>query len=208
MVSPCFAGAQYHVKGRILRADSTIPKSVSLKLFPAGEKTSRQALLTDSVGRFHFSLPDSGTYEISINSIFYKDTTIRFILLTQQVGSKDLGDIILMALTKALSNVTVVATRQPVELRDDHILYNPAADPTAGSRPLTEILNRIPGIAVDGKNQIMAKGQEGVQVLVNGRAIRSSAGDYLAQLNADEVERVEVYDNATRFSYIKSSVVI
>jgi hypothetical protein len=114
----------------------------------------------------------------------------------------------LIPIAKTLKDVTVITNKKFIEFKDDHLAFTPAADPTIGARPVVDILNRLPGIMVDERNQITAKGQDAVQLLVNGRMIRTAATDYLAQLNTDEVERIEIYDNATRFAYVKTPVVL
>lgn len=207
LLLPLLSEAQYLVKGTVLRSDGSPLKSIGVELKKQSGQAARQSAVTDSSGAFSFRVVDTGSYELILQSLFYEDT-----LLTLTISSVHketfLQPIRLRPLSKTLDAVTVTTKKEIVEFKDDHIVFNPSADATIGSRPVVEVLNGIPGIVVDAKNAITAKGEDNVQLLVNGRIIRMAAGDYLSQLNADEVERIEVYDNATRFAYAKASVVI
>lgn len=207
LATPFLNYAQYQIKGSAVKPDGTAAASLAIILKKEGDTSFKRSTLTALDGSFIFQIIDPGNYKLQLQSLFYRDTSI-VIVLSSNEKQIQLQPIRLIALSQTLNAVTIHTKKEPIEFKDDHIAFVPAADPSIGARPVAEILNRIPGISIDGKNKITAKGQEGVQVLVNGRMIRTAAGDYLAQLNADEVERIEVYDNATRFAYIKAPIII
>ena len=199
--------AQYQIKGSVSKSDGSVISSITAILKKQGAADVISSVSTDSTGSFTFRIAEPGNYVLNFQSLFYRDTSIFFSVTTMD-KFKDLGSIKVRDMSQTLKTVTVTAKKEAIEFKEDHIAFNPGADASIGSRPVTEILNRIPGISIDSKNSIIAKGQEGVQLLVNERIIRTPAFDYLAQLNADEVERIELYDNATRFAYIKAPIII
>jgi hypothetical protein len=204
---PLVGNAQYRIDGFIQKPGGSSIGSITIVLNKHGEPGVTRTVVADSTGNFTFSVSGPGIYQLRPISILYRDTMILVSVLTDQKRIT-LGNIQLQPFSKTLAAVTITAKKETIEFKEDHIVFNPGADRSIGSMPVADVLNRIPGITVDAKNNITARGQEGIQLLVNGKLIRMGAGDYLAQLSADEVDRIEVFENATRFSYLKSPVII
>ncbi len=110
----------------------------------------------------------------------------------------DLGTIDLTPTVQALEDVEVTAERQAVEFRVDRTVYNTADDPLAAGASATDILETLPSVDVDLDGNVSLRGSGEVTVLINGRPAPVGAelvADYLAQLPADAVERVEIIPN-------------
>lgn len=90
----------------------------------------------------------------------------------------------------------VVETQQKLVSSDGATLtYNVSDDPESGSSTLMEILRKVPGVTVDGEDNVLVNGQSSFQVLVNGRKDPMISGDLklaLKSLPAASIKKIEV----------------
>ena len=92
----------------------------------------------------------------------------------------------------------MTAERDEVELAPDRNSYAVKNMATASGGTAVDVLRNVPSIEVDGSNKVSLRGNENVVVQINGRSspLRGEQlGNFLAQLPASTVARVEVATN-------------
>ncbi|CAN5417655.1 TonB-dependent receptor [soil metagenome] len=88
--------------------------------------------------------------------------------------------------------------RQDVQLAPDRNTYVVRDMPTAKGGTALDVLRTVPAVDVDIDNVVSLRGNSGVTVQINGRPSPlkpAQLGDFLAQLPADMVDKVEIIPN-------------
>jgi len=95
--------------------------------------------------------------------------------------------------------VVVTADRLSVQTLIDRKVYTIAADLQSITGTVADVLQAVPSIELDIDGNLSLRGDSNVTVLVDGRPVASLAGssaaDALAQIPAQEIERIEVITN-------------
>ncbi|MGM9477993.1 outer membrane beta-barrel protein [Pedobacter sp. GSP4] len=71
--------------------------------------------------------------------------------------------------TYRLDEVTVKTARSPLQVKTDKIVLQVEAMPTATGLSALDLLRQIPGVSVDGQDNVKISGKSGVQVLLDGK---------------------------------------
>ncbi|MGI9526758.1 MAG: TonB-dependent receptor domain-containing protein [Weeksellaceae bacterium] len=110
----------------------------------------------------------------------------------------NLGDITITA-SIDLGRTVAVGDKPLYRLELDKRVYDMSRDVTTRGASLSDALNNVPSVQVDGEGTLSLRGNENVKVLINGKPSAltgiSNVGDALRNIQADQVERVEVITN-------------
>jgi outer membrane receptor protein involved in Fe transport len=149
--------------------------------------------ITDVNGKFSVETI-AGQYNVRVEYLSYKTYELK-----EQTyrTSTDLGVIRLQIDAQQLKDVVVVGERTTVELRLDKKVYNVGQDLTVRGGSVTDVLDNVPSVTVDVEGNISLRGNESVQILINGKpsALSGLSPQALQQLPAESIERVEVITN-------------
>ncbi|MBC6112830.1 outer membrane beta-barrel protein [Pedobacter fastidiosus] len=100
--------------------------------------------------------------------------------------------------TYQLNEVKIKSTVPVVQIKSGKILLNVEAMPTAVGLNALELLRLVPGITVDGQDNVKISGKNGVQVLVDGR-IQTLSAQQLSTLlkgtSGASLKTIEVISN-------------
>ena len=146
---------------------------------------------TDAEGRFTLKAP-AGDYTLRIQYLGYDP-------LTRQVhvaAESDLGDFVLRSSATQIEGVVVKA--RIVRREADRFVVDVADAPAAAGRDGAELLERAPGVWMDGE-KISINGKGGTKVFVNDRELRMEPAQlmaYLRSLRAEEIQRIEIVPTA------------
>lgn len=147
---------------------------------------------TDNKGKFVLSGTTTGRFVLNCNFVGYQVFT-RDITLTK--GKIDLGTLFLVPDTKQLNEVTVSGQTPALRLQADKKIFEVGKDVLSQNGSVSDALNGIPSVTVNPQGQVSLRGNTGVTVLINGRRSGLTQGSALEQLQADQVERIEVITN-------------
>jgi len=153
---------------------------------------------SDGEGRFSFSSPARGSYELRIEAA-------GFAVLRQSVRVPSSGLVFTPALAEEHSQITVTASRGSVDRPSDSEAVVDVRDPQSFRRPLPtlgHVLAESPGILLQqtGSSQVspFLRGLTGYQVLnlidgvrFNNSTFRSGPNQYLAFIDPSQAQRVE-----------------
>lgn len=94
-----------------------------------------------------------------------------------------------------LDNLVVTARKKLVESNGETITYNMSEDPEAGSATLLDILRKVPGVTVDGEDNIKVNGQSQFKILIDGKENAMFKGDIkivLKSIPSSSIKKIEV----------------
>jgi iron complex outermembrane recepter protein len=192
------AGAQDRaaaVTGRVVDASNGAPIAMAtVAVMEEGDLLT--GTVTDPDGRFEV-FPAPGAYDVEVSFVGFGSQTFADVRVAAGEDI-DLGTVRLEPDVEALEGVEITAERQRVEIQIDRTVYTTADDPLVVGGTATDVLETIPSVDVDIDGNVSLRGSGSVAVLINGRPAPVSPdliADYLRQLPADIVERVEVIPN-------------
>ncbi|WP_188814286.1 TonB-dependent receptor domain-containing protein [Hymenobacter cavernae] len=149
----------------------------------------------DDNGKFTISQVGAGTYQLQVSFLGYKTVTNGPLTVTERGGTLNQGTIALGATTQQLGEVVVQGQKQLIEEKVDRLVYNADQDVTAKGGDATDIMRKVPLLAVDLDGNVTLRGSSNVTVLINNKPstiVASSVADALKQIPADLIQTVEV----------------
>lgn len=185
------------IRGRVVSGPSATPVlGATIDVSVPGASVTRARATSAADGLFRFDGLTSGRYQLRVRALGYTPRVLTPVTLA--ASGVDLGTIVLVAVPHELQSVTVSGKRPDVQLAPDRNTYVVRDIPTAKGGSALDVLRTVPAIDVDIDNVVSLRGNSGVTVQINGRPSQLKAaqlGDFLAQLSAEMVDKVEVIPN-------------
>lgn len=148
--------------------------------------------LTDETGTFRFTDVAEGDYRLLVTRLSYEDYQSEIINVTAGGTYEVTPELTSQA--NNLSVVEVTSTRPVIVFSRGKMVVAVDQLPSAASSNSLEILNKVPGVAVRGK-EITLNGFGSVNVLINGRKrtmTAAQAATLLESIPADNIRSIEV----------------
>ncbi|MGB7499260.1 MAG: TonB-dependent receptor [Moheibacter sp.] len=152
--------------------------------------------VTDVNGLFSVDVP-AGNYLLNIES-FTGNSIEQEINVTK---NENLGNFkINEASVVTLEGATISGASTPIyRMELDKKVYDVSKDPMTKGRSLSEALENVPSVQVDGEGNVSLRGNENVRILIDGKPSAligiSDPAQALQSLPADIVDRIEVVTN-------------
>ena len=185
------------IQGTIIDKDSgEAMEYATVSLFSLPDSTFMTGMVTDMKGAFTLEA-SAGRYYIDIKSMGYK-TKIINVTVKNEVDDVNLGKIYLQQDTELLDAVEIVAEKSTMTMTLDKRVFNVGKDLQSTAGNAIEVLENIPSVTVDVEGNVSLRGDDGVQILVDGKVsglVGLSTQDALRNLQADMIERIEVVTN-------------
>ena len=183
------------VSGVIVDADSgeALPFSTVILLTEKGRESGGD--VTDENGKFKLSELKLGKYQIVVSYIGYITDTIKDIELTKKKPDAKIGEYSLQVDRVQLSTVEVVQERSLIENQLDKIVYNAGQDATNTNGDASDVLKKVPMVAVDLDGNVSLRGSQNIRVLINGKPssmFSDNVGDAMKMIPSEQVKKVEV----------------
>jgi outer membrane receptor protein involved in Fe transport len=167
----------------------------TVALFRSTGKSPLNGVLTDDKGSFKIDNVKPGTYRVEITFVGYPTKVVNNITTTLSKPDKALGIVVISPSAKTLKEVQVTGAKALIENRIDKIVYNAEKDLTAAGGNATDVLQKVPLVAVDINGNVSLRGDGNVRVLINGKpsgATSSNLADVLKTIPADQIKSIEV----------------
>jgi outer membrane receptor protein involved in Fe transport len=164
-------------------------------LYRSGGKSPITGVVTDEKGNFKLDNIKPGSYKLVISFIGYPAKTIDPVVTTASKPDNKVGSVLLAPSSKTLAQVNVVGQAPLIENKIDKIVYNAEKDLTAAGGNATDVLQKVPMVAVDINGNVSVRGDQNVRVLINGKpsgATSASLSDVLKTIPADQIKSIEV----------------
>jgi outer membrane receptor protein involved in Fe transport len=165
---------------------------LEINLFNAENKLVKTEI-TNEKGDYSFGDLPSGTYYVQINKngaetyrcepfLIKQNTTIPLILLNE----------------KAIEGVVITKTKPYIERQDGKMILNVENSIAATGNSAFEVLEKAPGINIDGSDNISLRGKGNLLVQIDGKNTPMTGTDlanYLRGIPSSSVEKVEFITN-------------
>lgn len=172
--------------------------AATISLLKSSDSSLVKTSLTDKVGNFSFENVKEGSYLVMAVSVGHSKVYSQPILINTPGTDASTGTLQLVAHTKNLTGVTVVAKKQFIERKIDKTVINPDVMISNAGANALEMLEKAPGVTVDKDGNISLKGKAGVIVMIDGKPSYMSGNDlvnYLNNMPANNIDQVELMPN-------------
>ena len=183
------------ITGRILDSALNKPlpyvniviKDVSNKIITGG--------ITNDDGTFKIDKIPEGRVKVEIKFIGYK-TILKEINIGKNSYNINVGDIFLEEDAESLDEVTIVADVSTIQQKIDRKVINVGKDLTTSGPTASDIMNNIPTLNVDQQTgEIALRGNQNVQVMVDGKLSNIPAAQLLRQIPSTSIKQIELITN-------------
>ena len=170
--------------------------TIELKISAAGAPVAHGETGPDGIFRVEGVRP--GRYRVRVRALGYTPRPLPPIEVKPSSSSIDLGTVFLNPAPVELQSLQVTGQKQEVQLAPDRNTYIVRDMPTTRGGNALDVLRNVPSVDVDIDNIVSLRGNSGVIVQINGRPSPlkpAQLGNFLAQLPADIVDKVEIVTN-------------
>lgn len=195
------AGAQCKISGTV-KGESGEPIIAAVVTVSNSTNTSQsEHSITDDKGEYNLAIKKPGAYTISVSCLGYKTQE-------QKIGIKDTDtslnlSFLLKEDTQLLDEVTVTGRRTGIAFRGDTVRYDTGLFKDGSEKVLGDVLNKLPGIEVDGTGKVKSQGKDVDKVLFNGQDFFNGNSQVAVNnLPADIADNVEVINNYSEYSLL------
>ncbi|MEO7454758.1 MAG: TonB-dependent receptor [Gemmatimonadaceae bacterium] len=187
------------IHGRIVSAAAKAPiASATVEVTIAGATTPVSRVTTTADGAFRVPALALGRYRVMIRALGYRPVEVQAVDIVSAAPRTDVGTIVLTAAALELQAVEVIVHRQDVQLAPDRNTFVVRDMPSTRGGNALDVLRNVPAVDVDIDNVVSLRGNAGVTIQINGRPSPmkpAQLGNFLSQLPADMVDKVEVIPN-------------
>lgn len=206
------AAAQGVVKGKILSKTTNEPlEFINVMLTHRGDTKIVKGVMTDVDGHFFLSNVPEGSYTLKASFTGYREV-VRHFTLTSTDRNKTFAVIYMADDAQAMNEVTVTGQRSEMKLEVDRKSFSVDQQISNAGGSASDVLENIPSVEVDNDGNISLRGNESVEVWINGKAsglTTDNRAQILQQMPAESIDRIEVIDNpSAKFSAEGSAGII
>ena len=187
------------ILGRVV--DSTtnqpVPRAVIDASIPGAVAVAASANTGDD-GSFRIEGLRPGRYTVRVRAVGYTPKPLSAIDLRSPESSYDVGTVFLKMAPVRLQSLSITGQRQDVQLAPDRNTYVVHDMPTTRGGTALDVLRNVPSVDVDIDNIVSLRGNTGVVIEINGRPSPmkpQQLGNFLSQLPADAIDKVEIVTN-------------
>ncbi|MFL5752495.1 MAG: outer membrane beta-barrel protein, partial [Bacteroidia bacterium] len=177
--------------GKIQDAKTKEPvEFASVALFVFDKDSVLAGVLAKSNGDFSLdNLPAMGAFRLKISFIGYKPIEQKIFINPQKI-EQDLGNIKLEPDEALLNEVTITGEKSTFTMSIDRKIYNVDKDISVRGGTALDVMKNVPSVNVDVDGNATLR-NSATQIYVDGRPTALT----LAQIPADQIDRVEVITN-------------
>jgi outer membrane receptor protein involved in Fe transport len=191
---------EFTITGKVI--DSITQKPIEfavIALYQTKDSSLVNGTTTDINGNFNLKHKGVGNFYLKISFVGYANKIVPDILLNPRTGnfSVNIGTIMIRPSSFMLEGVAVVAEKPMIELQADKRIVNVDQILTAKGGTAIDVLENVPGVEVDDEGNVSLRGNQNVTILIDNRPV-ALLGDnktILEQINADEIENIEILTN-------------
>ncbi len=157
-----------------------------------------QSTVSDAHGRFTLGPVPAGTYTLAYNLVGADRRQTSAFTIDAQHARVDFNDLTVREAVVQLDKLQVNARQEKFLNSIDRKVYNVGKDIQSTAGSASDLLQNVPSVDVDIDGNVSLRGSDNVLILINGRTstlMGRSRAEVLAQLPADEIEKIEVITN-------------
>ena len=188
------------VKLKVLEEGSEKPvEYASVYLKAKNDTLITNFTLTDTTGLAKIEKVTRGTYNLTVELLGFKTyTKEHYFNFSWNSEEKDLGTIYLQEDHEMLDAAHVSAIGNPIEIRQDTIIFNAASFTLGQNAMLEDLLKRMPGMEITSEGTVKYNGEEIKKITVGGKTFFFDDPKMaLKNLPAQVVDKVKVIDKVS-----------
>ncbi|WP_310101872.1 outer membrane beta-barrel protein [Algoriphagus sp. 4150] len=190
--------AQSTLKGSVIDGTGAPVSFAGVSVLNSSDSTLIQGTVSDEEGNFSIRLDYQGEVMVKASFLGYGSSFGEKILLSKKTATIEIGPLILKEESLALGEVLVKGQRAMLEQKLDRLEVNIENSVLAQGNNVMEMLQKSPGITVQGEGDFTLQGRSGARVMIDGRSTYLS-GEQLANMlkgmQADQVSKIELMPN-------------
>lgn len=153
-----------------------------------------EGVITNENGSFEITNLANGSFIVEIQYLAYQ-THRQELQLTGPNKKVDIGTITMKEDINKLEEVVVTGENSEISLRLDKKIFQVGKDVLSQSGSATEVLRNVPSVTVSPSGVVSLRGNNNVNILINGRRSGLTQREGLEQIPSDNIERVEIITN-------------
>lgn len=184
------------VKG-FITGDSSLVYS-TIYLLHAKDSSIYRRTITDSSGYFEIEGNFLGDFILSVTHIGYSNYYSSIFSADTASGNTISFSIKLIKSNVQLANIEVKRANPVMERKLDRVIIHVENNIISNGESVMELLRALPGIVVDGSDNIYIKGKSDIRVIVDGREISlkdEQLKTFLAGMSANNIKDIEIISN-------------
>lgn len=186
------------IRGTVLNPEGQPVNGGQVAVWSAADSTLVTGAVARPDGSFRIEGLRPGRYYLRVSALGYSTATTPVVAISPQAREADVGAVRLAAGAIQLEGLTVTAEAAPAGFAPDRNTYSTRDMPATSGGNATDVLQNVPAVEVDQDGRVSLRGNQNVAVQINGRPSPMTGdqlGNFLRQLPANMVDRVEVIPN-------------
>ncbi|MEX0686146.1 MAG: outer membrane beta-barrel family protein [Balneolales bacterium] len=191
------AGEQFQLSGIVEDIEGNAISFATISIYDESETDLLTGTTTNDEGNFSINV-STGSYVLKVSYISYADYSQPI-----EVDDSMVLETITLQTKQAEFEVIVEGERSYMEMNFDSRSFNVGDDITSLGGSALDVLDHVPSITTDFEGNVSLRGNQGVQILINGRPsnLVRSGTDALSSLPSSMIKEVEVITNpSARYS--------
>ena len=183
------------IDGKVVNSFSKTPiEFATVSIFDKVSKKAISGTITNAKGEFKIIVASINFY-VEVSFIGFTTKTITAINTSN--SKLHLGEIQLVEDNHQLNEIVINSEKSQTEFKLDKRVFNVSADLSNSGASALEVLNSVPSVNVNIEGEISLRGNNGVQILIDGKpsVLARADGNALGSITADMIEKVEVITN-------------
>lgn len=189
-----FAGS---LRGTVSDNEGGMP-GADILLYKQSDTTSiYQQDVTDDNGRFSFNPLPNGRYMLKVEFVGYKTKKINFTISNAKPDIKAMA-VKMQDDVEMMQAVVVTGERTALHVDADKKTFLVNSNAVTEGVSISDMLREVPSVDVDVEGTVSLRGNESVEIYINGKPAGLSDGnaaEVLEQLPASSIEKVEIITN-------------
>jgi len=184
------------VTGMVINPEGQGIPNATVAILPADTESEEllDGTATNLDGEFEINM-EPGTYRLRVTFVSLNTFLTEVEIVSGE--TVDLGQIEMQERQEELDEVVVRGERSYVEMNFDSRRFNVGEDVASLGGSALDVLDNVPSITTDFEGNVSLRGNQGVQILINGRPSNLVRGgtDGLSSIPASLIQSVEVITN-------------
>lgn len=171
---------------------------VNVLLLQAKDSSLVKGAISDGNGYFEFENIQYGSYFIKARMLGFTEVQSKVFFLSAARSAIRLEPLRLTEDVKVMEEVVVEAQRPLIEQQIDRMVVNVEGSILASGGTALEVLQKSPGITIDGNDNISMKGRQGVMVMIDDKQTYLSSqelANMLRSMSAESIDKIELITN-------------
>lgn len=183
------------IVGKVTDSEQKPLEYVNIMVHNQSDSSVIDAVSTDVEGKFMFNALKYGTYFLEFKFLGFENKRINNISVDKDNRFVKIGKVTLDMGSQELDKVVVTSQVSSVKYEIDKKVINVSKDIQSAGGSAVDALQNVPSIEVDINGDVSLRGSTNFTVMINGKPSILDANDALQQIQASNIDRIEIITN-------------